>query len=102
MNNLEATTEKMFEWFSFNNLKANASKCHLFLSPYQPVPVNIKGSIIESNNCKNLLGIDIDSNFLFEYRINRICRKAGQNFMHCLGLQNTFPDIKNGFYSNLL
>ena len=57
MNNLELTTEKMLEWFSFNNLKANASKCHLFLSPYQPFPVNIKGSIIESSNCEKLLGI---------------------------------------------
>ena len=76
MNNLETTTEKMFEWFSFNNLKANASKCHLFLSPYQPVPVNIKGSIIERSNCEKLLGICIDSNFSFEYHINRICSKA--------------------------
>ena len=28
INNLETTTEEIFEWFSFNNLKANASKCH--------------------------------------------------------------------------
>ena len=83
MNNLEITTEKMFEWFSFNNLKANASKCHLFLSPYQPFPVNIKGSIIESSNCEKLLGIYIDSNFSFEYHINRICRKASQK-LHAL------------------
>ena len=69
MNNLETTTEKIFEWFSFNNLKANASKCHLFLSPYQPVPVNIKGSVIESSNCEKLLRIYIDSNFSFEYHI---------------------------------
>ena len=36
----------MFEWFSFNNLKSNASKCHLFLFPYfyQPFSVNIRGS----------------------------------------------------------
>ena len=83
MNNLEITTEKMFEWFSFNNLKANASKCHLFLSPYQHFPVNIKGSIIESSNCEKLLGINIDSNFSFEYHINRICRKASQK-LHAL------------------
>ena len=83
MNNLEVTTEKMFEWFSFNNLKANASKRHLFLSPYQPVPVNIKGSIIESSNCEKLFGIYIDSNFSFEYHINRICRKASQK-LHAL------------------
>ena len=77
---LETTTEKMFEWFSFNNLKANASKCHLFLSPYEPVSVNIKGSIIESSNCEKLLGVYIDSTFSFEYHINRICCKASQKF----------------------
>ena len=83
VNNLETTTEKMFQWFSFNNLKANASKCHLFLSPYQSFPVNIKGSIIESSNCEKLLGIYIDSNFSFEYHINRIYRKASQK-LHAL------------------
>ena len=41
MNKLEITAEKMFEWFSFNNLKANTSKCDFFLSPYYPIPVNI-------------------------------------------------------------
>ena len=83
MNNLETTTEKMYEWFSFNNLKANISKCHLLLSPYQPIPVNIKGSITENSICENLLGIHIDSNFSFEYYINRICRKASQK-LHAL------------------
>ena len=31
MHNLEITAYIFFEWFSFHNLKANASKCHLFL-----------------------------------------------------------------------
>ena len=66
MNNLEITTEKLFEWFSFNNLKANASKYHLFISPSQPVPVKVRGSIIESSNCEKLLGIYRESNFSFE------------------------------------
>ena len=80
---LKQLQKKMAEWFSFNNLKANASKCNLFLSPYQPVPVNIKYSVIESSNCEKLLGIYIDSNFSFEYHINRICRKARQE-LHAL------------------
>ena len=83
MNNLETTTEKMFEWFSFNNLKANASKHHLFLSPYQPVPINTKGPITENSNCEKLLGIYINSNFSFEYHINRICYKTIQK-LHAL------------------
>ena len=84
MNNLKITKEKMFQWFSFNNLKSNASKSNLFLSPYQPFSVNIKGSIIKSSNCEKLFGIDsIDSNVSFEYHLNRICRKASQK-LHAL------------------
>ena len=37
IDNIETTTEKVFEWFSFNNLKANTSKYHLLVSPYEPV-----------------------------------------------------------------
>ena len=85
MNNLEVATEKMFEWFNFNNLKADPSKCHLLICSYQLVPVNVRGSIIESSNCEKLLGIytDIDRNFSFEYHINRICRRASQK-LHTL------------------
>ena len=73
----------MFEWLSFNNLKANASKCNLFLSPYQRVPVNSKGSNIESSNCEKLLGVYIDGNFSFEYHINRTYCKASRK-LHTL------------------
>ena len=83
INNIETTTEKVFEWFNFNNLKANTSKCHLFVSPYEPVSLNVRGSTIESGSCEKLLGIFIDSNFTFEYLINRICRKTSQK-LHTL------------------
>ena len=73
----------MLEWLSFNNLKANASKCNLFLSPYQRVPVNNKGSNIESSNCEKLLGVYIDGNFSFEYHINRTYCKASHK-LHTL------------------
>ena len=42
INNFEMTTEKMFEQFSYNNLRANASKYNLFISPYQPAPINVR------------------------------------------------------------
>ena len=78
INNFETTTEKVFEWFSFHNLKANTLKCQLIVSPYEPVSLNVSGSTIESSSCEKLLGIFIDSNFTFEYNINRICRKTSQ------------------------
>ena len=31
ISNMELTVEKIFNWFEFNNLKANASECHFFL-----------------------------------------------------------------------
>ena len=36
-------------------MKANASEFHLLISPYQSVSVNVKGSIIENNNCEKFL-----------------------------------------------
>ena len=83
INNMELTVEKIFNWFEFNNLKANASKCHFFLSPYQHTSININGSVIKSSNSEKLLGITIDSDFTFEEHINTLCRKASQK-LHAL------------------
>ena len=41
INKLEDTIEKRFSWFQCTNFKANASKCHFFLSPYKPVRIKI-------------------------------------------------------------
>ena len=49
-----------------------------FVSHYQSVSVNSRGSIIESSNYEKFLGIYLDSNFSFEYHINKICHKASQ------------------------
>ena len=75
-NNLETTAEKIFEWVILSNLKTNSSKCHLFISPCRLCPANVSGFTIENRNCAKLLGIYMDSNFSFEYHINRICHKA--------------------------
>ena len=48
--NLELTIYEIFNWFKYNNFKANATKCHFFLSPYQSATINIGGSIIKSRN----------------------------------------------------
>ena len=83
ISNLELTVEKIFNWFEYNNLKANASKYHFFLSPYQHTSININGSVIKSSNSEKLLGITIDSDFTFEEHINTLCRKASQK-LHAL------------------
>ena len=50
ISNLEITTEKIFEWFSLNNLNGNAIKLHLFISSYKLVSVNVRYFIIASSN----------------------------------------------------
>ena len=83
INNMELTVENIFGWFEFNNLKANASKCHSFSSPHQHTLININGSVIKSSNSEKLLGITIDSDFTFEEHINKLWRKASQK-LHAL------------------
>ena len=60
INKLEDTIEKLFNWFQYNNFKANAFfplKCHFtshfFLSPYKPVTIKITESAAERSNWEN-------------------------------------------------
>ena len=74
---------KIFNQFKYNDFKANATKCHFFLLPYQSATTNIDGSIIKSSNSQKLVGVAIDSNFTFEEHINNSCRKSSQK-LHAL------------------
>ena len=100
INNLQTTAEKVSEWFSFNNLKANTSRCHLFVTPYEPVSLNVRGSTIESSSCEKLLGIFIDSNFTFEYHINRICPENSQKLHALSRISKYISGDKKVYYLN--
>ena len=43
---LENATEKLFEWFANNRMKANHDKCHLLMSTLTPISIKIKDYII--------------------------------------------------------
>ena len=66
ISDLEVTSDNLFNWFCYNDFKANTSKCHLFLSPFNAKSINIKSSVIEGSSSETFLGITIDSNFIFE------------------------------------
>ena len=99
ISNMELTVEKILNWFEFNNLKANASKCDFFLSPYQHTSININGSVINSSNSEKLLGITIDSDLTFEIRY---VEKLAKNCMRYLEFHNIYHNKKSGFYSKHL
>ena len=75
---MEFTVGNFFNWFECNNLKANASKWHFFLWPYQHTLIHISRSLIKSSNSEKLLGTTIDNDFTFKEHINTIYRKASQ------------------------
>ena len=83
INKLEDTIEKLFNWFQCSNFKANASKCHFFLSPYKPVTIKIKESAIESSNSEKRLGVTMHSKLSFDDRITILCHKTSQK-LHAL------------------
>ena len=81
--NLKITLDNLFNWFCYNNFKANASKCHLFLSPFNAKSINIKSSVIEGSSSEKFVGITIESNFTFEKHVNELCKK-GNLKLHAL------------------
>ena len=83
ISDLEITLDNLFNWFCYNNFKANASKCHLFLSPFNAKSINIKSSVIEGSSSEKFLGITNDSTFTFEKHINELCKK-GSLKLHAL------------------
>ena len=92
---VEITLNNLFNWFYYNNFKANASKCHLFLSPFSAKSINIKSSVIEGSSNEKFLGISIDSNFNFEKHINELCKK-GNLEIHTLKRCAKFMSTEKG------
>ena len=95
--NLGLTIYEISNCFKYNNFKANATKCHFFLSPYQSATINIDGSIIKSNNSQKLLGVTRDSNLTFDERINSLCRKSSKNYKLCPEYYNMHHRLRSVF-----
>ena len=83
ISDLEITLNNLFNWFCYNNFKANASKCHLFLSSFNAKSINIKSSVTEGSSSEKFRGITIDSNFTVEKHTNELCKK-GNLKLHAL------------------
>ena len=60
---LHKSSEKLFKWFSDNQMQGNSGKCHLILSQNEPAQIQIGESLIENTNCENLLGVKLILNF---------------------------------------
>ena len=74
----EDASDKLFEWFSNNQMKVNPDKCHLLTSSVTPTSINITGYVINNSLCEKLLGVTIDSKLSFNAHLDKILTKAKQ------------------------
>ena len=75
---LEDASDKLFEWFSNNQMKANLDKCHLLTGSMTPTFINIKDYVINNSLCEKLLGVTIDCKLSFNAHLDQILTKARQ------------------------
>ena len=75
---LKDITEKLFTWFSQNEMKANLGKCHMLLSSTESLNFQISETVIHNSQSKKLLGVTFDNKLKFEKHIIRICQKANR------------------------
>ena len=75
---LQSTSEKLFNWFEKNNLKANPEKRYLLLSSKSAIETKIGGVSVKSSHMETLLGVSINSELNFENHISNICSKVSK------------------------
>ena len=92
INSLETASEKLFNWFKSNSMKANAEKCHLLLSSNEKLFANIDNIPVESSSCEKLLGIQIDNKLTFENHLKTILKKTSQK-LHALARISPYMNI---------
>ena len=59
-------------------MKVNPGKCHILLSPKNPINVHLQGACITSSSWEKLLGITIDSDLKFAKYISDLCDKVSK------------------------
>ena len=78
MQQLEQQSNIALKWFEDNNMKMNASKCHLFVSgnKHEHMWAKIGDDQISESRTVKLLGITIDNELKFDEYISNVRKKA--------------------------
>ena len=93
INKLEESTNKLFQWFRNNHMKANADKRHLLVTGNNEASANINEFEIQSSKKEKLLGISIDTKLSFAHHITSLCKKASQK-LHALARIAHYMDFE--------
>ena len=103
---LEKSVENLFQWFRDNEMRANASKCHILLSNKETSVIKVEGTQVENSQSVKLLGITFDVHLSFNLHLDEMCKKASQKFN---AIARMIPEMSvnkrrtlvNGFFKSL-
>ena len=76
INNLQLSVEKLFRWFSDNQMKGNTDKCHLIMSTNNTPELKVGDSLIKTSTCEKPLGVKIDYKLTSDSHVANLCKKA--------------------------
>ena len=69
---LQKITERIFRWFSNNNLISNAEKSHLIVSTKKNLEIQVSSCSIRNEDSIKLLGIHLNNDLNFDYHVNQL------------------------------
>ena len=75
ISSLQESAEKLFQWFSHNQMKGNTDKCHLIVSTDKPIEIQVGESLIKNSTCEKLLGVKIDNKLNFATHVKDFVRR---------------------------
>ena len=80
MAKLECATNSAVEWFHYNGMKLNSSKCHLLICghKYECMLCKIDNTQVIETHLVKLLGVKIESELTFNNYMETVCKKASQ------------------------
>ena len=71
INDLQLSAEKLFRWFSDNQIKGNTDKSHLTMSTNNTPELKVGDSLIKTSTCEKLLGVKIDYKLGFDNYVKK-------------------------------
>ena len=102
MAKLECASNSAMEWFCYNGMQLNSSKCHLLVCghKYESMICGIGNSQVIETYCVKLLGVKIESELTFNKYMETVCKKASQKLNALFRLCALIPFHKRKMLMN--
>ena len=98
LDSLQGALGKMFQWFSTNNLVANAGKCHLLTNSKTLVDIHISNTEILNEEKVKLFGVNLEGRLHFDFHVNTLLKKASKKY-HALARVCNYMNKKSDVFS---